>query len=71
MVEVMRYDLDDDEHMPPEDSDQPSVKEIELLEWWINAGAPVDKTVTETGGGDAFFPIIDALRQPAAVAPSE
>ncbi|MEZ5324132.1 MAG: c-type cytochrome domain-containing protein [Verrucomicrobiales bacterium] len=65
MIEVMRYPLDDEEHMPPEDSDQPSADEIALLEWWINAGAPTDKSVAEVGGADALFPAIEALLLPA------
>lgn len=61
MSAVMRYDLDDDEHMPPEDNPQPSEEEIALLEWWINAGAPVDMKVSEIDGSDPFLSAIETL----------
>lgn len=73
MIEVMKYPLDEDGHMPPEDSPQPSGQEIELLSWWIAAGAPTGKTVSETGGGDAFLPLIETLPlppEPASGAPA-
>ncbi len=38
---------DDDEHMPPAGKKQLSEREIALLKWWINVGAPTDKTVNE------------------------
>lgn len=40
-VLVRRIDLpkDDDDHMPPEDKEQLSPKEIALLKWWIDSGA--------------------------------
>jgi uncharacterized membrane protein len=71
MIEVMHYEIDDEEHMPPEDSDQPSADEVALLEWWIKAGAPTDKTVAEAGGAEAFFPAIEALLTPSPEATTE
>lgn len=38
---------DDDDHMPPDGKPQPTPDEIRLLEWWIETGAPMDKTVEE------------------------
>jgi hypothetical protein len=32
--------LDDDDHMPPSDEDQPTAAELAALRWWIAAGAP-------------------------------
>ncbi len=42
---------DQDEHMPPSGKKQPKAHEIALLEWWINVGAPLDKT-----GGELKMP---------------
>lgn len=39
--------LDHDGHMPPEDEPQPTAQEIAVLEWWINAGAEPNATVSE------------------------
>ncbi len=40
LIGRMRLALDDDDHMPPKDKPQPTEQEIELLERWIQAGAP-------------------------------
>jgi len=37
----------DDDHMPPSGKRQPTAAEIALLKWWIDVGAPVNKTVEE------------------------
>lgn len=36
--------LSHDDHMPPEGKPQPTTDEVALLKWWIDAGAPDDKT---------------------------
>jgi uncharacterized membrane protein len=38
---------DEDEHMPPAGKRQLSANELALLRWWLDAGAPTDKTVKE------------------------
>lgn len=47
LIKRLRLPLDDDDHMPPSGKKQPDARELALLEWWINVGAPVDKTVNE------------------------
>ena len=47
LLRRLHLPLDDDDHMPPKGKKQPSPREIALLEWWINVGAPVDKTVNQ------------------------
>jgi uncharacterized membrane protein len=47
LIKRMRLPLDDDDHMPPEGKKQPTAREMALLEWWVNVGAPADKTVNE------------------------
>lgn len=47
LIKRLRLPEDQDEHMPPTGKKQPKAHEIALLEWWINVGAPLDKTVGE------------------------
>lgn len=47
LIKRLHLPLDDDDHMPPSGKKQPGAQEIALLEWWINVGAPVDKTVND------------------------
>jgi hypothetical protein len=47
MIKRLRLPQEEDEHMPPSGKKQPTAREIALLEWWINVGAPVDKTINE------------------------
>ncbi len=39
--------LEDDDHMPPEGKPQLSESQLAVLRWWLDAGAPVDKTLGE------------------------
>jgi YHS domain-containing protein len=47
MVRRLKLPQTDEDHMPPDGKPQPSQDEIALLQWWIDAGAPGDKLVTE------------------------
>lgn len=42
LIARIQLDLDDDDHMPPKKKPQLTDKEILILQWWINAGAPGD-----------------------------
>ncbi len=39
--------IDDDDHMPPDGKPQLSESQLAVLRWWLNAGAPTDKTLGE------------------------
>lgn len=47
IIKRMLAPLDDDDHMPPEGKPQPTADDIALIRWWIDAGAPADKKLTE------------------------
>ncbi|HEV2293695.1 MAG TPA: c-type cytochrome domain-containing protein [Tepidisphaeraceae bacterium] len=44
---LLPIDDEEGEHMPPEGKPQPSPEQIALLKWWVDAGAPADKTVEQ------------------------
>jgi len=39
-LERIHYELDDEEHMPPEGKPQPTADQVKVLEWWVSVGAP-------------------------------
>jgi len=41
----LRLPLEQKEHMPPEGKPQPAADQINLVQWWIDAGAPSEKKV--------------------------
>jgi mono/diheme cytochrome c family protein len=45
MIRRLLLPIEHDDHMPPEGKPQPTPAEIGLLQWWINAGAPGDRSV--------------------------
>lgn len=47
MIYRLLLPLDDDDHMPPQGKPQLTLVEIAALQWWIDSGAPVDKTVAD------------------------
>ena len=47
LITVLRLPVDNAVHMPPRGRLQLTASEITLLEWWIDAGAPGDKTAAE------------------------
>ncbi|MGB7159930.1 MAG: c-type cytochrome domain-containing protein, partial [Tepidisphaeraceae bacterium] len=47
LVERITLPLDHDDHMPPDGKPQPTIEQIALLKWWVDAGAPADKTVQQ------------------------
>jgi hypothetical protein len=60
MIHRLLLPLDDDDHMPPEGKPQPTLAEIGALEWWIDCGAPTNKTVGELKPGPAIERILGA-----------
>lgn len=47
ITSIRHMPIDDDFHMPPENKPQITADELTLLEWWINAGAPEGKKLSE------------------------
>ncbi len=58
---------DSDDHMPPAGKPQLTAGEIALLKWWIDAGAPENKTVAELNPPSDIVKILSASSdQPAS-----
>src|SRR5690606_22062563 len=51
----------DEKRMPPKGRTPSSADQIELIAWWIDAGAPADKKVSELEQPEAIQPILLAL----------
>jgi hypothetical protein len=62
MIQRLLLSLDDDDHMPPDGKPQPTLAEIAVLQWWIERGAPVDKTVGDLQAGPEIQRIIGSAQ---------
>jgi len=62
MIQRLLLPLNDENHMPPEGKPQPTPAEIAVLQWWIDRGAPLDKTVGELKPGTEVLRILSAAR---------
>ena len=47
LIYRLHLEIDDDEHMPPEDKPQPTEGQEKILAWWIQSGAPSEGIVAE------------------------
>jgi uncharacterized membrane protein/YHS domain-containing protein/mono/diheme cytochrome c family protein len=47
LVKRVQLPIDSDDHMPPDGKPQPNSADIALLKWWVDAGAPANKTVAQ------------------------
>jgi hypothetical protein len=45
LISRMLLPFEDNDHMPPEGKPQPILAEIAAVQWWIDCGAPADKTI--------------------------
>jgi hypothetical protein len=54
--------LDDEDHMPPQGKPQPTLAEIAAIQWWIDCGAPGDKTVGDLKPGPEIQRILGAAQ---------
>lgn len=61
LVARMKLPLDHDDHMPPENKDQPTAEEIELVAIWVKAGASKDLKVADAQVPDNLKPTLQAL----------
>jgi uncharacterized membrane protein len=62
MIHRLLLPLNDDDHMPPDGKPQPILAEIAALQWWIERGAPVDKTVGDLKPGPEIQRILSAAQ---------
>ncbi len=62
--------LDVEEHMPPDGKRQLTEAEMALVRWWLDAGAPTDKTVQELNPPPAIMKIIGAPAETAGGQPA-
>jgi uncharacterized membrane protein len=67
LLKAVHLPLEAKEHMPPKGKTQLTVPEKQLLDWWLKAGAPFDKTVAAAAMPAALR---SALQATAQVAPT-
>jgi uncharacterized membrane protein len=62
LISRLLLPLDDDDHMPPQGKPQPTLTEIAALQWWIDGGAPGNKTVGDLKPGPEVQRILGAAQ---------
>jgi uncharacterized membrane protein len=62
MIQRLLLPLNDDDHMPPDGKPQPTLAEIAALQWWIERGAPVDKTLSDLKPGPEVARLLNAAK---------
>jgi uncharacterized membrane protein len=62
LISRLLLPLDDDDHMPPQGKPQPTLAEIAALQWWIDGGAPGNKTVGDLKPGPEVQRILGAAQ---------
>ena len=62
LISRLLLPLDDEDHMPPQGKPQPTLAEIAALQWWIDCGAPGDKTVGDLKPGPEVQRILGAAQ---------
>ncbi len=63
LVKRVLRPIADEEHMPPSGRRQLLYEEVVLLQWWIDAGAPADKTAAELNPPANVARILESRRQ--------
>lgn len=64
MIKRILLPREHDDHMPPKEKPQMNEKEIALLHWWINAGIPFSKKVSEIPQDAKIKPVLLSLQSP-------
>jgi len=59
LIRRIKLPPENEDHMPPEGKPQPSVDDVALLQWWIDAGAPEDAKVSELRPPAAILQILE------------
>lgn len=65
VLKRLHLDPDDEKHMPPQGKPQPTAEQITVLNFWIENGAPGDKTVGDYELTAAVRAALDSLLTPA------
>ena len=66
MIQRVHLPEEDEDHMPPEGKSQLTDEQIALLTWWVDEGAPFDKTVAELTVVDEVQAVLNTLVDPDA-----
>jgi hypothetical protein len=61
LISRLLVPLDGDGRMPPDGSPQLSEQEIDILEWWVNAGAPFVQSPGELGASPKVRHLLEAM----------
>lgn len=64
LYQYVKLPMDDSLHMPPKDKLQLDPEEIELIGWWINAGAKPDMKYVHYSKPDSIHPIMVSKFRP-------
>lgn len=66
MIKRIGLPEDDDHHMAPKDKSQLTIREIQLLKWWIDNGASFDKPVNQLRQDSAVTAMLTAFHNGTA-----
>ena len=61
LIQRIHLPIGDEEHMPPANKPQLSEAEIELLQWWIQSGAPIDQMFAGMDLSEAFSTQVEVV----------
>ncbi len=65
LMKYLQLDPDDDKHMPPKGKPQPSAAQLAALTYWIEVGAPADKTAGDFDLSPGQRATLESLLTPA------
>ena len=65
LMKYLQLDPDDEKHMPPKGKPQPTPAQLAALAYWIEAGAPADKTAGDFDLPASLRASLEALLTPA------
>ncbi len=66
MIQRINLPENDEDHMPPEGKSQLTDEQVRLLTWWVEEGAPFDKTVAQVEADEEVQAILQTLADPDA-----
>ncbi len=66
MIKRILLPEEDEDHMPPDGKSQLTDEQVELLNWWIEEGAPFDKKVAQVNVSDDIQKVLNTLVDPNA-----